>query len=178
MAQADWELERRLAYVPSGMVGLVERFDGAAAFTEADLGEMERAFQKHFGKPLPVSTRGDRRRPPRHGLRPSRTLRPGCQPVATRRRMGAPLPHRKTRDLLCVSQCRARKSHRSAHPHRPGQHPSSSVGRLTCPLPIPRIAPPPPSVRTGSASEPRPNEGCGLRWICQRAWPAGRMRPR
>ena len=39
LAQEDWELERRLAYIPSTMVGLVERFDGAAAFTEADLGK-------------------------------------------------------------------------------------------------------------------------------------------
>jgi hypothetical protein len=58
-AQEDWELERRLAYIPSTMVGLVERFDGAATFTEADLGTMERAFLEHFGKPLPVSARGD-----------------------------------------------------------------------------------------------------------------------
>jgi hypothetical protein len=59
IAQEDWELERRLAYIPSTMTGLVERFDGSAAFSEADLGEMERAFQEHFGKPLPVSARGD-----------------------------------------------------------------------------------------------------------------------
>jgi hypothetical protein len=59
MAQENWELERRLAYMPSTVVGLVERFDGAAAFSEADLGVMERAFQEHFGKPLPVSARGD-----------------------------------------------------------------------------------------------------------------------
>ena len=59
MAQEDWELERRLAYIPSTMTGLVERFSGAAAFTEADLGEMERAFREHFNKPLPVSARGD-----------------------------------------------------------------------------------------------------------------------
>ena len=58
-AQEDWELERRLAYIPSTMVGLVERFDGAAAFSEADLAEMERAFREHFNKPLPVSARGD-----------------------------------------------------------------------------------------------------------------------
>jgi hypothetical protein len=59
MAQADWELERRLAYIPSSMVGLAERYDGSGRFTDADLGEMEQAFLKHFGKPLPVSTRGD-----------------------------------------------------------------------------------------------------------------------
>lgn len=59
IAQADWELERRLAYIPSSMVGLTERYDGAGAFTGADLAEMEQAFVKSFGKPLPVSTRGE-----------------------------------------------------------------------------------------------------------------------
>jgi len=59
MAQADWELERRLAYIPSSMAGLTERFDGASTFTSADLAEMEQAFSKQFGKPLPVSTRGE-----------------------------------------------------------------------------------------------------------------------
>ena len=59
LAQEDWELERRLAYIPSTMAGLVERFDGSAAFSEADLAEMERAFREHFNKPLPVSARGD-----------------------------------------------------------------------------------------------------------------------
>jgi hypothetical protein len=58
-AQADWELERRLAYIPSSMVGLTERFDGTSAFSGADLADMERAFLQHFGKPLPVSSRGE-----------------------------------------------------------------------------------------------------------------------
>ena len=38
IAQADWEMERRLAYIPSTMVGLAERFDGAAGFTESRFG--------------------------------------------------------------------------------------------------------------------------------------------
>ena len=59
IAQADWELERRLAYIPSTMVGLTERYDGPSAFAAADLTEMEQAFLQHFGKPLPVSTRGE-----------------------------------------------------------------------------------------------------------------------
>jgi hypothetical protein len=58
-AQADWELERRLAYIPSTMVGLAERFDGVSEFTEKDLGTMEQAFLTHFGKPMPISARGD-----------------------------------------------------------------------------------------------------------------------
>ena len=59
IAQADWELERRLAYIPSAMLGLTERYEGSSAFTGADLAEMEQAFLKYFGKPLPVSTRGE-----------------------------------------------------------------------------------------------------------------------
>ncbi len=59
MARADWELERRLAYTPLTLAGLAERYDGGGTFTDADLGEMEQAFQKHFGKPLPVSARGE-----------------------------------------------------------------------------------------------------------------------
>ena len=58
-AEAAWELERRLVYIPSSMAGLTERFDGASAFSDADLGVMEQAFLKHFGKPLPVSARGE-----------------------------------------------------------------------------------------------------------------------
>ena len=58
-ALADWELERRLAYIPSSMVGLTERYDGNSAFTTTDLAEMERSFLKQFGKSLPVSTRGE-----------------------------------------------------------------------------------------------------------------------
>ena len=40
-------------------MGLTERYDGPAAFTGTDLAEMEHAFLKYFGKPLPVSTRGE-----------------------------------------------------------------------------------------------------------------------
>ena len=58
-AQADWELERRLAYIPSAMAGLTERFDGASPFSETDMVEMELAFLKQFGKPMPVSARGE-----------------------------------------------------------------------------------------------------------------------
>ena len=58
-AQADWELERRLVYIPSAMAGLTERFDGASPFSETDLVEMELAFLKQFGKAMPVSARGE-----------------------------------------------------------------------------------------------------------------------
>jgi hypothetical protein len=56
---AGWELERRFAYLPSSMAGLTERFDGSSTFNETDLVRMEVAFEKQFGKPLPVSARGD-----------------------------------------------------------------------------------------------------------------------
>jgi hypothetical protein len=59
IAQADSEMERRLAFIPSTMVGLAERFDGVGTFTETDLGQMEQAFQTRFGRPMPISTRGD-----------------------------------------------------------------------------------------------------------------------
>lgn len=57
MAQADFDLEIRLARGTG--VGLAEHFQGSSAFTAADLAELDRAFQKQFGKPLPVSTRGE-----------------------------------------------------------------------------------------------------------------------
>jgi len=57
-AADGWELEGRLAYLPFATAGFVERHDGAAAFTDADLGRMEQAFREHFGTPLPVSARG------------------------------------------------------------------------------------------------------------------------
>ena len=56
-AQADWELERRLASMPYSQ-GLAERYNGTRAFTETDLAAMETSFHKTFGASLPVSTRG------------------------------------------------------------------------------------------------------------------------
>src|ERR1035441_9136723 len=67
-----------------------------------------------------------KRRPPRHGLRPYRTLRRGRQPVAARRRVGAALPRRKTRYLPGFPRCRAGNGHRGAHPHRSAQQPSGA----------------------------------------------------
>ena len=59
IVQADWELESRLAYMGSTMTGLAERFDGPSPFTAAAMAEMEQAFLKEFGRPMPVSTRGE-----------------------------------------------------------------------------------------------------------------------
>jgi hypothetical protein len=61
MAIADWELERRLSYGPSALMGmgLVDRYTGTEAFSDADLKAMDEGFQKAFGRPLPVSAKGD-----------------------------------------------------------------------------------------------------------------------
>jgi hypothetical protein len=57
IAQADWEMEKRLAYFPSGMTGLAEHYEGGSPFGEADLEAMGQAFFKIW--PMPVSTRGE-----------------------------------------------------------------------------------------------------------------------
>jgi len=57
-AQADWELESRLANMP-GMKGLAERFNGSSSFSEADLDDLDRSFFGSFRRHLPVSTRGE-----------------------------------------------------------------------------------------------------------------------
>ena len=59
IAQADWEMEKRLAYFPSGTTGLAEHYEGGSPFGEADLEAMGQAFFKIFGRPMPVSTRGE-----------------------------------------------------------------------------------------------------------------------
>ena len=59
IAQADWEMEKRLAYFPSGTTGLAEHYEGGSAFGEADLEAMGQAFSKIWGTPMPVSTRGE-----------------------------------------------------------------------------------------------------------------------
>ena len=57
--QADLELERRLAFLPGTLGGLAEHHDGRLTFTDADLKQLEQEFQRTFGRPLPVSARGD-----------------------------------------------------------------------------------------------------------------------
>ena len=59
IAQADWEMEKRLAYFPSGMTGLAEHYEGGSPFGEADLEAMGQAFFKIWGQSMPVSTRGE-----------------------------------------------------------------------------------------------------------------------
>jgi hypothetical protein len=57
--QADFDLEMRLAMLPSGMGGLAERHDGRLAFSEDDLKQLGKEFQATFGRPLPVSAHGE-----------------------------------------------------------------------------------------------------------------------
>ena len=52
MAQAEEDLERQPAAVSGS---LAERFDGNGIFTTALFAKVENAYQKKFGKPLPVS---------------------------------------------------------------------------------------------------------------------------
>jgi hypothetical protein len=54
--QAELEIERRLAFLPSA---LAEHHDGRLTFTDADLKQLEHDFLTTFGRPLPVSARGD-----------------------------------------------------------------------------------------------------------------------
>ncbi|MCU1233816.1 MAG: hypothetical protein JWP63_1783 [Candidatus Solibacter sp.] len=57
--QADIEMERRLAFLPYNLGGLAEHHDGRLTFTDADLKQLEHEFLATFGRPLPVSARGD-----------------------------------------------------------------------------------------------------------------------
>jgi hypothetical protein len=60
-AVTDAALERMIAYgAVSGLgIGLIDHFEGQTSFTEADLQQMNQAFQSAFGRPLPLSARGE-----------------------------------------------------------------------------------------------------------------------
>jgi hypothetical protein len=58
-ASADAQLERILAGGAGVGWGLTDRFTGTNAFTEADLAQLEKAFEAQFGRPLPISAHGD-----------------------------------------------------------------------------------------------------------------------
>jgi hypothetical protein len=59
MARAELELERRLVFAPSTVVGLADRYDGTHDFTDDDLKQLKKAYLARFGKPLPISALGD-----------------------------------------------------------------------------------------------------------------------
>ena len=88
IAQADWEMEKRLAYFPSAMIGLAERYDGGSPFSEADLEEMGQAFLKISGEPMPVSTRGESAVHRCDGLRPQRAASMWRSALRNRRASG------------------------------------------------------------------------------------------
>ena len=58
-ASADAQLERILAGGSGLGFGLTDRFTGTNSFTEADLAQLEKAFESQFGRPLPISAHGD-----------------------------------------------------------------------------------------------------------------------
>lgn len=58
-ASADAQLERILAGGSGLGFGLTDHFTGANSFTEADLLQLEKAFETQFGRPLPISAHGD-----------------------------------------------------------------------------------------------------------------------
>jgi len=59
MAQAEELLVTRLAEEPSTAHEIAERHDGDGVFTTAAFARVEVAFERHFGKPLPVSAMGE-----------------------------------------------------------------------------------------------------------------------
>ena len=59
MALAEEELAARLAQEPSDASSLAYRYDGDGVFSMGTFSRVEAAFEKHFGKPLPVSALGD-----------------------------------------------------------------------------------------------------------------------
>jgi hypothetical protein len=59
MAALEEELEARLARSPSEAAAIAERFDGDGIFGPGVIERVEAAFQRHFGKPMPVSARGE-----------------------------------------------------------------------------------------------------------------------
>src|SRR5437016_10379251 len=58
-ASADAQLEAILAGGPGLGFGLTDRFIGGNAFTNADLTQLEKAFEALYGHALPISARGD-----------------------------------------------------------------------------------------------------------------------
>jgi hypothetical protein len=59
MAQAEEALADRLAQEPWNASSLVYRYDGNGVFSMGAFSRVEAEFEKHFGKPLPVSALGE-----------------------------------------------------------------------------------------------------------------------
>ena len=59
MAEAELALQTRLAEHPAEAPKIAERFDGDGIFTPQIFERVEQAYEKQFGKPLPVSANGE-----------------------------------------------------------------------------------------------------------------------
>jgi hypothetical protein len=59
MAKAEEAAEIDSTHPPAEPHGAAERFDGDGIFSQGTFTRIESAFEKHFGKPLPVSAMGD-----------------------------------------------------------------------------------------------------------------------
>ena len=59
MVRAEEALDARLALEPAAAHEIAERYEGDGVLTPLSFFKVEIAFAEHFGKPLPVSARGD-----------------------------------------------------------------------------------------------------------------------
>jgi len=59
MAQAEELLDSKLAQEPEEARSLADRYEGDGAFNLATFARVETDFEKHFGKPLPISAMGE-----------------------------------------------------------------------------------------------------------------------
>ena len=59
MARAEESLENKLSEEPAEAPRIAERFDGDGVFTPGIFSKVEAAFERHFGKSLPVSAMGE-----------------------------------------------------------------------------------------------------------------------
>src|SRR5687768_8298270 len=59
MARSEEELSAELDEAPQGPLPMMERFDGDGVFRDAHLRVAVLEFEKEFGKPLPISARGE-----------------------------------------------------------------------------------------------------------------------
>jgi hypothetical protein len=59
MAEVEQNLQQRLEEEPEVAPHLAERFDGDGAFSADIFRKVERAYEAHFSKPLPVSAMGE-----------------------------------------------------------------------------------------------------------------------
>ena len=59
MARAEEAMESKLIHAPAEAHEFADRYDGDGVFSMATFAHVELDFEKHFGKPLPVSAMGE-----------------------------------------------------------------------------------------------------------------------